>query len=379
VPSAVVAVAGHFHLDAVMASMREIEWEPCLLEQRRDDALDRRARATLGRGAGPLTYFAALPWLANVAVDFQACLLTVVHIEHDLADLVSLAVSQDNSCRYCFAVTRTFLILLGYPPRRIAHLEQQLLTSEFSDKERAAIDFARRLSRSNPLLEPAARDALGRAGFTEPAIRELTGLVGVNVFYNRLSTLPALPPETMEALPDRWRTRLLRPVLGRVVRRYRFRGAPVALTDAQRQGPFADVVAGFDGLQIGGVLHGALAAAWASPVLPVRTKALMFAVVARALGCTHTEHEARRLARAAGVADADAEQALAHLDSPALDDIERMLLPFARETVWYQPAAIQRRARELRESIGSERFLEVVAVAALANAVCRLGFVAALR
>jgi alkylhydroperoxidase family enzyme len=183
----------------------------------------------------------------------------------------------------------------------------------------------------------------------------------------------------MEALPERWRTRLLRPVLGRIVRRYRFRGAPAALTDAQRQGPFADVVAGFDGLQIGGVLHGALAAAWASPVLPARTKALMFAVVARALGCTHTEDEARRLARAAGVADADAEQALAHLDSPALDDLERVLLPFARETVWYQPAAIQRRARELRETIGSERFLEVVAVAALANAVCRLGFVAAPR
>jgi len=359
-----------------MALMREIEWEPCLLEPRRDEALDRRARATLGRRAGALGYFAGLPWLANVAMDFQSCLMTRVHLDHDLADLVSLAVSQENSCRYCFAVTRMFLILLGYPPRRIAQLEQQLVTSEFSDRERAALDFARRLSRSNPLLEPSAREPLARAGFAEPAIRELTGLVGVNVFYNRLSTLPALPPETMEALPERWRTRLLRPLLGRVMRRYRFHGVPVPLTAAQRQGPFAGVVAGFDGLQIGAMLHAALEAAWASPVLPARTKALMFAVVARALGCTRTEAEARRLARVAGVGDGDAEQALAHLDSPGLDALERLVLPFARETVWYQPAAIQRRARELRETIGVERFLEVVGIAALANAVCRLGFVA---
>jgi alkylhydroperoxidase family enzyme len=360
-----------------MALMRDVEWEPCLLEPRRDEALDRRARATLGRGAGTLGYFAALPWLANVAMDFQACLMTRTHVDHDLADLVSLIVSQDNSCRYCFAVTRTFLVLLGYPPRRIAQLEQELVTSEFSDMERAALDFARRLSRSNPLVEPADRQRLARAGFTEPAIRELSGLVALDVFFNRISTLPALPPAPMEALPERWMVRLLRPMIARVMRRYRSRGVPATLGAAQRQGPFADVVVAFDGLQVGPVLHAALDAAWASPVLPARTKALAFAVVARTLGCLRSEREARRLACAAGMADVDAEQVLAHLATPDLDDLERLVLPFARETVWYQPAVIQRRARELRETIGLEPFLEVVATTALANAVCRLGFVAA--
>jgi hypothetical protein len=54
-----------------VALMREVEWEPCLLEPRQDEALDRRARATLGRGAGTLGYFAALPWLANTASYYE--------------------------------------------------------------------------------------------------------------------------------------------------------------------------------------------------------------------------------------------------------------------------------------------------------------------
>ena len=45
---------------------------------------------------------------------------------------------------------------------------------------------------------------------------------------------------------------------------------------------------------------------------------------------------------------------------------------FARETVWYQPAGIQRRARALRDEIGAPQLLEAIGVLALANALCRL-------
>jgi hypothetical protein len=48
----------------------------------------------------------------------------------------------------------------------------------------------------------------------------------------------------------------------------------------------------------------------------------------------------------------------------------------ARETVWYQAAQIQRRAREVQEALSAPQFLELIVVAALANAVCRLGIVA---
>jgi len=55
-----------------------------------------------------------------------------------------------------------------------------------------------------------------------------------------------------------------------------------------------------------------------------------------------------------------------------LDDIERLLLRFARETIWYDPAALQRRARTLLDRLSVPQFLEAAGVAALANGLCRM-------
>jgi len=62
------------------------------------------------------------------------------------------------------------------------------------------------------------------------------------------------------------------------------------------------------------------------------------------------------------------------LRADVLDAVEQQLVPFARETVWYEPAQIQRRGRELLRTLSREQFLELVAVSALANVLCRLGF-----
>ena len=50
-------------------------------------------------------------------------------------------------------------------------------------------------------------------------------------------------------------------------------------------------------------------------------------------------------------------------------------MPFARETVRYQPAAIQRRVRETCDAMSLEETLETVGIVALANALCRLSVV----
>jgi len=110
-------------------------------------------------------------------------------------------------------------------------------------------------------------------------------------------------------------------------------------------------------------------------VLPRRTKAFAFAVVARGLGCSLSEREAVRLLTAEGVTAAEIDATLAHLASPVLDPIEAAIVPFARETIWYRPVQIQRRARALRAQLTREQFLELVGITALANAVCRLSAV----
>ena len=112
--------------------------------------------------------------------------------------------------------------------------------------------------------------------------------------------------------------------------------------------------------------------AWQSNILPRRSKALIFAVVARALGCEASEREAARLVATEGMTGADLDEVLTHLGSPKLDPIEAQIVPFARETVWYTPAPIQRRLRALQETLSTPQLLELTGITAIANQLCRL-------
>jgi hypothetical protein len=133
------------------------------------------------------------------------------------------------------------------------------------------------------------------------------------------------------------------------------------------------VVAALDGSPAAHVLRRVVDDAIGSPLLPRRTKLLVLAVVARALGCDHGEAEARAGLAHAGLTPAMVDGVLEHLGGPALDPLERRLVPFARETVPYQkPSALQARLRAVAADLPPAVTLEVVGVVALANAVCRL-------
>lgn len=359
-------------------AVRDVEWGEPLLDRMPDPELEAIARRG-GRVSGASVCFTAVPWVYLAVVRLNQRLLQRVVLDHDLADLAGLVVSQDNSCRYCYAVQRALLRMVGFSEERILKLEETFLLAELGPRERAALEFARRVSRSNPLLRSKDLEALRATGFTPPEIQELAVIAALNVFFNRISTMPALPPQAWEALPDRWYTSLVNPVMKLYVnRRVRFRVQPRQLDAAQRTGPFCYVTNALDGHPVAGELREALDAMWASEHVSRRAKALCFAVVARALGCARGEQEAEALAAEQGL-PADAFQAtLANLASPALDDVERRLVPFSRQTVWYQVPDLQRHARELRAALATEPFLEALAVTSLANAVCRLAFLAEL-
>lgn len=362
-----------------MASILEVEWGSCLLERRPDSAVEKQIRRSSGHVPGAIAYFTPVPWMVHATAVLNARLLTRTYLDHDLADLVGLVVSQDSSCRFCFAATRGLLLVLGYPRSRIAQLEQGLIAADLPPPQRTALEFARRLARANPPPSPADIEPLRRAGFDDKLIRELAGLTALHVFFTRVSTLPALPPYLMEQLPDRWPVRLLRPLIDPWMRRLRRRGPAEHLQDAEKEGIYSSIVLALDGLPLARELRRALDNMWQSTILPRRAKALVFAVVARALGCGPSEREAVRLALKEGLPSDQVDVVLAHLAAPALDDVERLIVPFARETVWYQTPQIQRRARDLSTHLTKEQFIELTGVAGLANAVCRLASVLATR
>lgn len=362
-----------------MTTMQDVDWSRPLLERHRAPARLANIKERVGRSVLNLGYFVVSDWLPEANAEMNVALFTRTHLDHDLADLVGLAVSRDNACRYCFAATRALLIMVGYPRERIARIEQDLAIADLDERTRAAITFARRLSRCDPHPTAADGQSLARVGIDGMAYRELATAVALWSYFNRVSTLAAIPPETMEALPDRWYARLLRPLIGgRIGRTYRVTGRPTPLPDIMRTGPCAGAIIALDGLPQATVLRRAIDTMWASDGLPRRTRALLCATIARALACPVAEAEVVELLAEENVPPETVDGVLRHLDAPELSDTERILVRFARETVWYEPAQLQRRTHEIREQLTEREIVETIGTVSLANMLCRLQIALAL-
>jgi AhpD family alkylhydroperoxidase len=351
--------------------LASVAWEECILPARHDEALERFVRRETGVRSPATRYFAGCPWIvrAIVRLSYERSLLT--HLDFELADLIALVVSQEHSCRFCYAANRALLRLRGMSESRVEELEGRLSRLDVAPRQRAALAFARRMSRSAPLVGAEERERLAAAGFSREERREIAYVVSYLAFANRVSTIPAIPPYGIERLPDRWLTRLLRPLIARMLAAHVSRGEPAGMPPAPLA-PHADLIAAYAGSPIAARLGEALDEAWASPFLTRRCKALLFAVVAQALGCRLSRAAIAPVLASEGLAPAEIDELLSRLDSPLLTAAERALLGFARETVWYQPAAIQRRARALREQLGTDELVEAIGVLSLANALCRL-------
>jgi uncharacterized peroxidase-related enzyme len=356
-----------------MGAIEQVEWETCLVEPVRDTGLERFARRELGSVPGWIPYLASCPWLVRGLVASETMHGNLAHLDVQTTKFIELVVSQDNSCRYCFASFRLLMRILGTSEQEIRRLEQDLLLSDLPPRQRAALDFARRLSRANPLPGTSELAPLRAVGFAQGEIREIALVAALAAAGNRVTTVPALPPERIEALPDRPLFRLLRPLVRLRLRRYIRAGRPGAPAAHSAETPFGYLTRACDGLPLAVALCNALAEAWASPLLSRRAKGLVFAVVAHGLGDSASQREAERLLFEEGFDEAELEAVLAHLASPKLDRVESLAVPFARETIWYRPTQIQRKARALRAELGAPAFLELVGISAFANLVSRVG------
>lgn len=264
----------------------------------------------------------------------------------------------------------------GMPPARIRQIEQDFLEAEIDPRSKAALDFARRLSRASPMVSAADAEPLRAVGWSVPAIKELSWHAAYSVYMNRLMTEAAIPPENPERMADHWALGWIAPVARLVMRRrWRRPVPPTPLPPGAHAGPWSELVQAFDGLSVAPALRRALDDAWASTLLPRRAKALAVAVIARGLGCALGEREATRLALVEGFPATEIDGVLQHLGSPALDPIEAALVPFARGTIRGRPAQLQQRTQVLQEILRPEQIVEVIGITGLANALCRIDVV----
>jgi AhpD family alkylhydroperoxidase len=168
-----------------------------------------------------VAFFSDCPWLARAATLLNEFGLGLRHLDAETLDLIGLVVSQDNSCRYCYAMQRTLMRAQGYSERRIRALELDFFAAQRNPRERAALEFARRVSRCDPRPGAPDREALRAAGWSDAAIRELALAASFNVFLNRIATLPALPIERLERYSRHWIWSFAAPFSSRRIRAMR--------------------------------------------------------------------------------------------------------------------------------------------------------------
>jgi uncharacterized peroxidase-related enzyme len=349
-------------------ALADQEWGECLVPAEPvPAAMEAEVRRRIGVLPGWLPRVARSPWIVQTFCDLID--KPVAYAPVALCDLVALVVSQDNSCRYCYGVQRAILKIYGYRETYIDQLVGDLHAAELSPAERAALEFARQVSRAQPRPGRRELDALVQAGVSAQATVEITAIASAGTFSNRVSTLLALPFEALESAVNHPLFRFIRPLMA-----WRMREKPKSpvAPPQPNDGPYARLVTALGSSPAAWVIRRAVDGALASPVLPRRTKSLLLAVIARALGCAYGEAEARRLLAQEPGAALDIDDILRHLGGSGLDAREALLVPFARETVRYQPAAIQRRMRELAGALSPDELVEMVGVVSLANAVCRL-------
>ena len=353
-------------------ALANVGWENCLIDPRRDRALETYARRKTGVPFPTVRYFIPVPWLARAIVDLHPEFGLLMHLDLHQMDIIALVVSQENSCRFCYAAVRMLLWAQGMSEARIQHIEQTLSQADLAPKTTAAIAFGRRQSRVGPQGAQEARQILRDAGFSDEEMKEVAFVVGVTDFLNRLNTIPAIPAHTLERIPEQFHMRLLRPLIKRIVERKRFGGRAAPLERPPTH-PYAGLVKAYAGSPIALALRRTTEEMWESPILTRRCKLLMLAVIARGLDCQVCATEIEEALQQEGVDEPVLVQVLTHLDAPELDDVERVLVRFARETIWYEPAALQRRTRALCDRLSESQLIESIGVASLANGLCRMG------
>jgi AhpD family alkylhydroperoxidase len=346
----------------------EMPWStPYLSKRPMDPELAKAARRLLGMTPRMMRDTAAAPWIGRATLAWRTLPLS---LDSDSRDLTEFVCAQENGCRHCYGVARTMLAVAGFSRRRIAALEATAQDAEGGSRQAAVARFVRQLAQSNPRPARGEVQDLLSIGFSEREVGELAMTVFYNCFGNRVGTFFALPPEVaLESLGKAFWGGLVRPMVRRRLLSIR-RSKPGAWSAA---GPYQAVVEALGDTDAARFVREILDMALSAPHLPARSKHLMIAVVARLLGCGYCEAESRRLAVTHGASQQSVEEAVATFASPGISQAEEKLLAFARDSVRYQVAPMQARAKALVHELGEEQGAEALGVAAVANGLVRLG------
>ncbi len=121
-------------------------------------------------------------------------------LDSTLKDLVKLRVSQINGCVFCVDMHVKEAKLHGERELRLHHLAVWRESSLFNGKERAALQWAERLTRLADQAVSDADYAAVRAHFDDEELVALTHVINTINVWNRLNVAFATPAGSMDSL-----------------------------------------------------------------------------------------------------------------------------------------------------------------------------------
>ena len=108
-------------------------------------------------------------------------------VEQKLIELVYLRVSQINGCAYCLNLHTNSLLKGGETQRRISEVAGWRVSDQYSEKERAALNWAEQLTNiSTSHADDESYEALKKV-FNDKEISDLTFAISLMNGMNRLA------------------------------------------------------------------------------------------------------------------------------------------------------------------------------------------------
>lgn len=108
-------------------------------------------------------------------------------LEHTLLDLIYLRVSQMNGCAFCLDMHWKDLRAAGESEQRLYMLDAWRESPGYSDRERAALEWAEAVTNVTGGHVPDTAYAAAREEFTDAEIANLTFAVATINSWNRLN------------------------------------------------------------------------------------------------------------------------------------------------------------------------------------------------
>lgn len=109
-------------------------------------------------------------------------------LDRKLKEMIMIAISSLKNCNYCETAHQVFCFSMGAMPEQIeALMNNYTLPESDSPKDKAAIDFAVRLSKHPNTSSEEDFEKLGALGFSKAEILEVIAMSGMAVFYSHLA------------------------------------------------------------------------------------------------------------------------------------------------------------------------------------------------